>query len=215
MAYIHALRFSWLTSLYDPVVRWTTREATFKRRLVAEATVENGQRILDLGCGTGTLAILLKRAVPGTEVVGLDGDVKILDIARTKAEAVGVDIAFDEGMSFELPYPANSFDRVVSTLLFHHLTREAKHNTLAEVFRVLKPGGELHVGDWGMAQNGLMRGLFAIVQLLDGFETTADNVEGRLPEFFREAGFNDVRVSANYATALGTISLYAAVKPKS
>lgn len=213
MEYIPALRYHWLTSLYDPVVRWTIREAVFKRRLVAEARVQVGHQVLDLGCGTGTLALLLKRVVPGANVVGLDGDPKILAIARAKANEAGVDISFDTGMSFELPYPENSFDRVFSTLLFHHLTRENKIRTLREVYRVLKPGGELHLGDWGKAQNGLMRALFVLVQLLDGFETTADNVDGLLLGFVRVSGFERVREIGRYMTVLGTISLYVASKP--
>jgi ubiquinone/menaquinone biosynthesis C-methylase UbiE len=91
-------------------------------------------------------------------------------------------------MAFELPYPDASFDRVISSLLFHHLTRENKERTLREVFRVLRPGEELHVADWGKAQNWPMRVAFLLVQMLDGFETTADNVNGLLPELFAWPG---------------------------
>lgn len=119
-----------------------------------------------------TLTFLVKRLRPEADVVGLDGDPKVLEIARAKAAEAGVDIALDHGMAFELPYPDASFHRVLSSLLFHHLTRENKVRTLREVFRVLQPGGELHVADWGEAQNRLMRGAFLLVQLLDGFETT-------------------------------------------
>jgi len=112
--YIPALRFDWLTPLYDPLLRWVMREERFKRILVAQAGLQTGQRALDLGCGTGTLTIMLKRAYPGADVVGLDGDPRVLEIARRKAAEAGVGIAFDLGMAFDLPYLDNSFDRVVS-----------------------------------------------------------------------------------------------------
>lgn len=213
MAYIPALRFNLLTAFYDPIVRATTRERTFKPRLIDEAEIEAGHRVLDLGCGTGTLAIEIKRLVPDAKVSGLDGDPKILNIARKKADEARVEITLETGMSFALPYPDGSFDRVFATLFFHHLTREDKTRTLREVYRVLEPGGELYVGDWGKAQNGLMRALFLLIQLLDGFETTADNVNGVLPQLIREAGFEPVRQIANYATTFGTLSLHTAARP--
>ncbi len=213
MAYIPALRFNWLTEFYDPIVRATTRERTFKPRLIDEAEIEAGHRVLDLGCGTGTLAIEIKRLVPDAKVSGLDGDPKILNIARKKADEARVEITLETGMSFALPYPDGSFDRVFATLFFHHLTREDKTRTLREVYRVLEPGGELYVGDWGKAQNGLMRGLFLLIQVLDGFETTADNVNGVLPQLIREAGFEPVRQIAIYATTFGTLSLHTAPRP--
>jgi len=116
-------------------------------------------------------------------------------------------------MAFELPYPDATFDRVISSLLFHHLTRGNKERTLREVFRVLRRGGELHVADWGKAQNRLMRTAFLLVQMLDGFETTADNVRGLLPELFRAAGFEDIQEPTRYMTVVGTLSLYKARKP--
>ena len=212
--YIPALKYAWLSPLYDPLLRWTMRESTFKSRLVEQARIEKDHRVLDLGCGTATLTLLSKRDHPGANVIGLDGDSKVLAIARAKAAKAGLDVTLDHGMAFELPYPDDSFDRVFSSLLFHHLTREIKDRTLREVFRVLRPGGELHVADWGKPQNWLMRMAFLFVQMLDGFSTTVDNVSGLLPELFRAAGFEEVQETAQYATIVGTLSLYKARKPR-
>lgn len=211
--YIPALRYEWLTGFYDTVMDKLMRENTFKQALVRQARVARGHRVLDLGCGTATLTLMIKQAHPETQVTGLDGDPKALRIARDKVASSGLKIALDEGMAFDLPYPDNSFDRVFSGLLFHHLTREDKKRSLKEVYRVLRPGGELHVADWGKAGNPLMRSAFFLVQLLDGFKTTTDNVNGLLPEFFNQAGFLDVRETARYETMFGAMALYQARKP--
>ena len=211
--YIPALRYEWLTGFYDTVMDRMMRETTFKQALVRQARVKKGHRILDLGCGTATLTLLIKQAHPEAQVTGLDGDPKALEIARGKVARSGLTITLDEGMAFDLPYPDNSFDRVLSGLLFHHLTREDKERSLKEVYRVLRPGGELHVADWGKASNALMRLVFFQVQLLDGFKTTTDNVNGLLPNFFSKAGLQDVQQTARYATMFGTMALYKAKKP--
>lgn len=212
--YVPALRFRWLTPAYDAVVGATTRERTFKRALIAQAGVEPGQRVLDLASGTGTLAIWIKTAQPGAEVVGIDGDPAILAIASRKAQGAGASVRFDHGLSHSLPYDAGHFDRVVSSLFFHHLSWADKQRTVGEVFRVLKPGGELHVADWGRAANPLMRGLFSLVQVLDGFENTRDNVAGRLVELFEDGGFLQVAQGQTFATVFGTLALYSAIKPR-
>lgn len=211
MDYIPALKYNWLTSLYDPLIRWF--ESTFKQQLVEQAKIESGHRVLDLGCGTATLTLLIKKTQPDANVVGLDGDPNILEIARAKVAKTGLPITLDQGMSFELPYADNSFDRIFSSLVFHHLTRGNKIRTLKEVFRVLTPNGELHVADWGKAQNALMRVAFLPVQMFDGFSTTTDNVKGLLPELFRTAGLEDVHQTAQYSTLLGTLTLLQARKP--
>ena len=210
--YIPALKYDWLTRLYDPLIRWTMRESTFKRQLVKQAGIERGHRVLDLGCGTGTLTLLIKSHHPKASVFGFDADPRVLEVARAKAAKAGLSIRLDRGMAFELPYSDGSFDRVISSLMFHHLTRENKERTLREAFRVLRPRGELHVADWGKAQNWPMRVAFLLVQMLDGFETTADNVSGLLPELFRMAGFMEVEESPRYMTIVGTLSLYSARK---
>lgn len=211
--YVPALGFRWLTPLYDGVVRVTTRERTFKQALLDQAGLASGQRVLDLACGTGTLAVWAKQRVPGLRLTGLDGDAEVLARARAKAQAAGIEIVLDEGLSTSLPYPDGRFDRVLSSLFFHHLDRDSKRRSFAQVFRVLKPGGELHVADWGRAANPLMRCAYYGIQLLDGFDNTADNVEGLLPELMRAAGFAGAVETQRFSTMWGTLSLYRAAKP--
>jgi ubiquinone/menaquinone biosynthesis C-methylase UbiE len=98
------------------------REPTIKGRLVEQAKIANDQRVLDLGCGTGTLALLIKRRYPGALVVGLDVDPRVLARARRKAGRVGVRVALTRGTASDLPYPDGAFGRVVSSLVLHHLT---------------------------------------------------------------------------------------------
>ena len=115
-------------------------------------------------------------------------------------------------MSFDLPYPNESFDRVMSSLFFHHLTRENKLETLREARRVLKAGGEFHVADWGFPANSLMRLGSYFIQLLDGFETTADNFDGLLPELMAEAGLEAIEEKNHFNSVFGTIRLHRARK---
>ncbi|MCP5129936.1 MAG: methyltransferase domain-containing protein [Pseudomonadales bacterium] len=210
--YIPALRVNWLTPYYDSIVAATTRERTFKHALIRQTSVGAGERVLDLACGTGTLAVWLKQAVPTALVTGVDGDQAILSIARNKARSANVTVQFDHALSDNLPYPDAYFDRIVSSLFFHHLNWEAKERTAFELFRILKPGAELHVADWGYPKNPLMRCLFYSIQLLDGFENTGDNVAGRLPELFRSAHFSEVKQTQTFSTIFGTMALYKAVK---
>ncbi|MBI4543954.1 MAG: class I SAM-dependent methyltransferase [Gemmatimonadetes bacterium] len=213
MPYIPPLRFTWLTRWYDFLIRWTIRESTFKRRLLAQAGLRNGDRVLDLGCGTATLTLMVARAYPGALVAGVDADPAALALARSKAAQAGLGLQLTQAFASSLPYPDGSFDRVLSSLLFHHLTAEEKRRSLEEVWRVLKPGGEIHIADWGQARSRIMRAAFLLVQLIDGFETTGENVKGRLAGYLEGAGFAGVEEAARYDTAFGTISLYRGARP--
>jgi ubiquinone/menaquinone biosynthesis C-methylase UbiE len=173
-----------LNPLFDPVVATMTRERTFKRRVLDRARLCGAEDVLDLACGTGTLAISAARATPGARVAGVDADQVVLAKARTRARCAGVDIAFDEALSTKLPYEDRSFDVVLSTLFFHHLHDEAKASSAAEIVRILRPRGRLVIGDVGRPQDPAMRlAVLATVQLLDGVATTALNVAGRLVVF--------------------------------
>ena len=205
MKYIPALRFNWLTPVYDPVLRRMMPEVALKQLLIAQAQIASGQRVLDLGAGTGTLTVMIKQACPGADVVGLDGDPRVLTIARGKATAAGVAIRFDQRLATALPYDAGAFDRVLSSLMLHHLNSEDKQRALREAWRVLRPSGELHVLDFGPPQNALA---WLISLAFRRLERTADNIAGRLPGMFRQAGFTAVAQTAQHITIIGTLTLY-------
>jgi ubiquinone/menaquinone biosynthesis C-methylase UbiE len=201
--YISALSFRWLTPLYDPLLRWAMQEERFKRHLIRQADIQPGHRVLDVGCGTGTLTLLIQRTQPAAQVTGLDGDPAVLAIARRKTQAGGV--TWVQGMAYALPYAEGSLDRVVTSLVLHHLTTADKRRALAEVYRVLRPGGELHVLDFGPPRSTYGK---ALMPLFRHLEQVADNLEGRLPEMFAGAGFTDVAENARFVTVVGDLALY-------
>lgn len=208
--YIPALGHDWLTPLYDPLQRWLMREEKFKRRLIEQADVRAGHWVLDIGCGTGTLLVMVKQARPDAQVVGLDGDANVLKIARAKTNRAGVNLLLHVGMAYEIPYREGYFDRVLSSLMLHHLTAADKKRTLSDAFRVLRRGGELHVVDFGPPRTLYSR-LAAFVSARA--EQVADNVRGRLPGMFAEAGFEDVEETGQFMTVAGALSFYRARKP--
>lgn len=205
--YIPALRFRWLTPLYDPLLKWVMREETFKRKLVQQANIQPKMKVLDLGCGTGTLTLMLKRAHPEATITGLDGDPEVLAIARDKSR--GADIQWDEGLASSLPYPDSVFDRVVTSLVIHHLATEDKRRAFKEIYRVLKPHGELHILDFGAPHSSLTRFMTKYMRRL---EETADNFDGLIPLFVTEAGFGEVKEAQNFVVFFGPLSLWRAVK---
>jgi len=209
--YIPALGLDALTPLYDPVLHLVFQEDRFKQQLVKQANIQPGQQVLDLGCGTGTLTILVKQAYPAADVMGLDGDLNVLALARTKAEKAGVPLALHAGMAFQLPYANHTFDRVLTSLVLHHLITENKQLALYEVARVLKPGGVFYVLDFGKPHNPLA---YLISLVLRHFEEVADNIQGLLPVMFEQAGFVSVEAVMHFMTVAGTLTLYKAQKPR-
>ena len=183
--YLPAAGHDWLLPLYDPLVRLLGGD-TARKAILEQAAVRPGRRVLDIGCGTGTLATLIKRLHRDVDVVGLDPDPKALACARRKAERLALPIRLDLGFSHELPYPEASFDRVFSTFMFHHLLPDNREATLCEVRRVLTPGGSFHMLDFLGAQEN-SRGLLA--RYFESSRRLKDNSVERVLILLNRAGF--------------------------
>ncbi|MGE5124184.1 MAG: class I SAM-dependent methyltransferase [Acidobacteriaceae bacterium] len=207
--YIPALRFHCLTPFFDPLLSIFMREEVFKRRLIVQAGLRPGMHLLDVGCGTGTLVMMIKQAYPQVEVSGLDADPEILAMAKKKVARAGSDVNLDQGMAYSLPYPGNFFDRVLSSMVMHHLTREDKIRTFREIHRVLRLEGELHLVDFGPPTHLYTR---LSTMVLQQFEEVEDNINGKLAGFIRSAGFALAIQNGHYDTLFGTLTFYKAIK---
>ena len=207
--YVRALGFRWLTPLFDVLVEGPMSVSGMRRAVVGVLGVLHGQSVLDVGCGTGTLAMMVQQANPTARVAGLDGDPQILEIARLKARSRGQDIEFSEAMSDAMPYPDSSFDFVLTSLMLHHLSREGKQGTAAEMYRVLRPGGTLLGLDFAEPRGHVGRALRPVTRR---FERVAENLDGMLPVLFERAGFN--RYVELRRFVFGSIALFRASKPQ-
>ncbi|HEU0253680.1 MAG TPA: class I SAM-dependent methyltransferase [Pyrinomonadaceae bacterium] len=170
--------------LYDPFVRWMGFDRV-RQDLVDQANIKPDHHLLDIGCGTGTLVVHLKRLYPAAQVFGLDPDPKALQRAKVKAQRAGVAVNFEQGFADRLPYEANSFDRVFSSFMFHHLEGDDREKTLREVLRVLKPGGSFHLVDF-TADDG-SGGFFQ--RLVHSHAETKHNSDERILQLMNRAGF--------------------------
>ncbi|HEX5144199.1 MAG TPA: class I SAM-dependent methyltransferase [Mycobacterium sp.] len=141
---------------YDVLTRVTRMNRSYDT-LIRQAELGDGMRVLEIGCGTGNVLLRARKVNRNIELVGIDPDPRAL--ARARRKSVGIDgLSFDEGYVQNLPYPDGAFDRVLSSAMFHHLPDDVKRSGLAEVFRVLRPGGRLHLVDFvsGTGHDGLL-----------------------------------------------------------
>jgi ubiquinone/menaquinone biosynthesis C-methylase UbiE len=208
--YVPAAGRAAFTGAYDAVLAATMREARWRPALLAAVAegLTPGATVVDVGAGTGTLAIALAAARPEARVIGVDGDPQVLGIARRKTGAERVD--WVAALAGDLPLADAGADRIVLSLLLHHLSPAGRDGALREVRRVLRPGGRLHVADWGRPRGLLSRAAFGALRLLDGREATRDHAAGRLPAVLAAAGFAGVRRQARVRTGWGTLELLAA-----
>lgn len=134
------------------------KEREFRERLVSLASLRSGESVLDVGCGTGTMALAMKKRVgPDGAVVGIDASSEMIRRARWKTRRAGLEISFENAVAEELPFPDSRFDAVFSTLVLHHLPAKSRKRCLVEIRRVLKANGRVLIAD---------------------FETSADRAKG-------------------------------------
>lgn len=206
-AFTPALGKAGPTSAYDKAIRFWTREGRWRPMFVRQIDPRPGERILDVGCGTATLAILLKQRRPDCIIVGLDPDPEILDIARRKARSAGVDIELKQGFARQAKEVGGTgYDKVVSSLVFHQTPMAEKRAGLAAMAAAAKPGGEVHIADYAEQPNWLMRRLFRIIQNIDGYDNTQANADGALSRILGDLRA-DVRTENVVWTPTGAISL--------
>ena len=139
--------FLWLASL--------GRERAYREKVLDLANLKSGESVLDIGCGTGTLAIAARRRVgPAGKVYGVDASPEMLARARKKANKDGAEVVFSNGLVEALPFPGGEFDAVLSTVMLHHQDLKARQRCAHEVGRVLKPGGRVLAVDFARPAKG-------------------------------------------------------------
>ena len=211
--FIPALGYNWLTNFYDMAIKITMPERKFRSRLIDYLDPQGEEQILEFGFGTGQNLIIAIEQNKNSSFTGLDIDPKVKHISEKKFKDLGIEIKLDLYDGQALPYDDNRFDKVFSSLVFHQLDKEAKLFSLKEIHRVLKPNWLFIIGDWGKPKSILMRMLFYVVQILDGFETTADNVKGLIPDYMTSMGFMDVTEMSYINTKVGSYCFYKGRKP--
>ena len=213
-SFIPALRFNWLTQYYDTLVRLAFPEQELKSELVNQIHATENSKILDFGCGSGTLAIMIQKAYPHASVTGVDVDPEILFIAEKKVSESGLKIKLVKYDGINLPFDGKEvFDIVVSSLVFHHLSTNNKEVALKEIYNALKSGGKFFILDFGKPRSIYTKIAFAIFRRLDGEENTRVNAYGHLSTFVKNSGFITVEELKLRNTALGTVTLIQGTKP--
>lgn len=210
--FVPALGKSGSLDRYDAAIALMTREKRWRSDLLRFAEPRPGERIVDIGCGTGTFAIALKQAARESIVLAVDPDPAVLEIARAKAEVADAEIQWFEAMGDELDGidALRQCDKIVSSLVLHQCPMAVKEAIAAQMFRLLRPGGTLFIADYGEQRSLLMRMLFRQIQLLDGFEYTEPNAKGCVPGILKAAGFEAVEEMKVIPTPTGSISIYRA-----
>ena len=199
--YLPAAGHHWLLPLYDPFVKLLGSEIAM-RALVDKASIQPGQRVLDIGCGTGTLPIMIKRLYRDVDVIGLDPDPHALARAKRKAKRASVAVQFHQGFADALPYPDASVDRVLSSFMFHHLGSDEKHRMLREVRRVLRSGGVLILLDFGgpdSARDCLL------ARLIHSSRHLKDNSEEQILALMNQSGLTDTKKVAQGTMLFGRL----------
>jgi ubiquinone/menaquinone biosynthesis C-methylase UbiE len=195
------LSFRFLTPSYDTVANLLGLGIPLVRRLIQVlqmAGIKGNESVLDIGCGTGTLIIGLKKIYPELMITGLDADPDILKTAGRKLQDTRVTADLVHGVIQQLPFPAGSFDIVTSSLMFHHLPADVKQEGIKEVRRVLKDSGWFLLADFGKPETIGAKVLLNLSSLLDGRAGMRENLHGLLPPALEKAGFRVQDVGPRY-----------------
>jgi demethylmenaquinone methyltransferase/2-methoxy-6-polyprenyl-1,4-benzoquinol methylase/phosphoethanolamine N-methyltransferase len=171
------------------------RDKAIRAKALELAAIQPRDKVLDVGCGTGTLAIAASQTAG--EVHGIDPSPEMIELAEKKAARGGRNVRFQAGVIEALPYPDGEFDLVLSTLMLHHLPDDVKRKGFTEVLRVLKPGGRFLAVDFGSSTDSFLGHLLALL----GHRHGHVNAE-KLSAALKEAGFEDVETGSTGVDAM-------------
>ena len=193
---------------FDPFIAAFTRESTWRGALLEQLEPWNSDTIADVGCGTGSFLALVGRQAPSSKLIGIDPDAAVLARARAKLESAGVRVELRQGYLKDAArlLAGASVNKIVSSLVFHHLTVGEKRVAMEALFAALPAGGELHIADF------TMRLVYRIIEAFAGDGDTRVNGD-ILPLLMEEVGFIGVRESMVIPTVIGSISLYRGTRP--
>ncbi len=178
--------------VYDVAADLIGLGKNFQRKVYRLLQPQKDETVLDVASGTGTFAIVAKSLEAELTIIGIEPDTKIISVANKKANRKKLDISFIASTAQDMPFPANSFDVVNSSLAFHHMPTADKRAALKEIWRVLKPGGRFLLSDFGKSRSFWLKTSIRFGELL-GFESmdyAKDNLESRIPDLVSEAKFS-------------------------
>jgi ubiquinone/menaquinone biosynthesis C-methylase UbiE len=205
--YIPAFGKDALLPFYDLLTRVLGMNRVYDA-LLAQAELADGLRVLEIGCGTGNVTVRAKRAAPGADVIGSDPDPLALARAQRKARGL-TGIRFERAYAQELPYEDGEFDLALSSMMLHHLDDDVKAGAAAELYRVLRPGGTLHIVDIG-GQTTAHDGLAA--RWMKHNPHAAGNLGDAIPRLLRSVGFDCAEVGSRRHRLIGPLTFYRATR---
>ena len=172
-----------------------------RKMTVENALIQSGDTVLDVGCGTGEVALLAKTRAKEGKVYGIDPAPEMIAVAKKKAARKKLDIDFRIGVIESLPFPDSSLDVVTSSLMMHHLPDDLKIRGLAEIYRVLKPGGRLLIADFMRPTGSFVSHLFIAFTRHRGLKNGIEDLQKHL----HDARFTQITIPDGNVLLIGFV----------
>jgi len=207
--YVPKASFDLLLPFYPQLVSWLLKDEETRARLIEQAQIGAGHQVLEIGCGTGELALMIKLREPNAHVYALDPDPDKLARVMGKSQEYGYPIRVYRGVSQRLPFPTEAIDRVMASFVIHRLTRAEKLAAFREAYRVLYFEGSLHVLDFAPP---VTRWEQLLVRCFQRGERIQPHLAGELPALMAQAGLVRARETHSVSTPIGRLALFEAYR---